>query len=418
MILFLQKLGPRAPRGVLRKKHSENFRRKNSNVTEKLSIQRTLFTIRFMTTILAIETSCDETAAAVVQKNGAHFAVLANVVQSQISLHAKWGGVVPELASREHIKNVAPVIEEALERSGLALADIDALAVTAGPGLMPALVVGVNAAKMLATLWDKPLLPIHHLEGHIYANLLPPANLPQNAAPVTPNELAFPLLALVVSGGHTQLMLMEDHFQYRILGETKDDAVGEAFDKVAKMLGLPYPGGPQIAQRADDFAKSHAAAETKSLQALFPRPMIDTPQYDFSFSGLKTAVLYYIQKHEAQKETEGFRSEVSYAFQEAATDVLVHKTKRAIKQYHPKTLVMAGGVSANTTLRSKLEKLVQNDFPAACFLMPPFVYSLDNAAMIGAAACARYEALSIDERQALTAKRLTVEPRANFPLQT
>jgi N6-L-threonylcarbamoyladenine synthase len=146
--------------------------------------------------------------------------------------------------------------------------------------------------------------------------------------------------------------------------------------------------------------------------------MIDTPQYDFSFSGLKTAVLYYIQKHESQKETESFRSEVSYAFQEAATDVLVHKTKRAIKQYHPKTLVMAGGVSANTTLRSKLEALVQNDFPATRFLMPPFVYSLDNAAMIGAAACARYETLSTDERQALTADRLTVEPRANFPLQT
>jgi N6-L-threonylcarbamoyladenine synthase len=357
-----------------------------------------------MTTILAIETSCDETAAAVVQKDGGVFSVLANVVQSQASLHAKWGGVVPELASREHIKNIAPVIDECLLRSEKTVADIDALAVTQGPGLMPALVVGVNAAKTLASLWQKPLLGIHHIEGHIYANLLSPET-----------RLEFPLLALVVSGGHTQLMLMEDHFTYRILGETQDDAVGEAFDKVAKMLGLPYPGGPQIAKRADAFSAIAPIEEQLTLASLFPRPMADAPNYSFSFSGLKTAVLYYIKKHESEKEQENFRTAVSFAFQEAATDVLVQKTKKALREYSPKTLVMAGGVAANVTLRKKLEESIQ-DFPQTNFLMPEFIYSLDNAAMIGAAAALRFETLSETEKIKLTKNAPTLEPNANLAL--
>ncbi len=358
-----------------------------------------------MPTILAIETSCDETAAAVVQKNGSDFIVLANVVQSQISLHAKWGGVVPELAAREHIKNIAPVIGECLSRSGLQPADIDALAVTQGPGLMPALVVGVNAAKMLSSLWKKPLLGVHHLEGHIYANLLRP-NM----------ELLFPLLALVVSGGHTQLVLMEQDFQYKILGETQDDAVGEAFDKVAKILGLPYPGGPEISKRADTYSTTGSEEEKLEFAKLFPRPMIDAPNYDFSFSGLKTAVLYYVQKHEAEKETEEFRQRVSYAFQGAATDVLVSKTKKALQEYQPKTLVVAGGVSANVTLRKKLETLVQEHFPETQFLMPEFTYSLDNAAMIGAAACVRFDLLSESEKKSLLEKNITLEPSALLSL--
>lgn len=358
-----------------------------------------------MSTILAIETSCDETAAAVVKKTGSDFTVLANVVQSQISLHAKWGGVVPELAAREHIQNIAPVIAECLERSGLTNKDIDALAVTQGPGLMPALVVGVNAAKMLATLWGKPLIGIHHLEGHIYANLLRPDC-----------ELLFPLLALVVSGGHTQLVLMEDHFQYRILGETQDDAVGEAFDKVAKILGLPYPGGPEIAKRADAFNESASEKDKAQLSSLFPRPMIDSPNYDFSFSGLKTAVLYYVQKHEDKKGTEEFRAEVAYAFQCAATEVLISKTKRALKEYDPKTLVVAGGVSANVTLRAKLESLTKNDFPSTQFLMPEFTYSLDNAAMIGAAAAMRFDALDEQGREILKKNNLELEPSAILPI--
>lgn len=358
-----------------------------------------------MTTILAIETSCDETAAAVVQKTGSDFTVLANVVQSQISLHAKWGGVVPELAAREHIQNIAPVIAECLERSKLTIKDIDALAVTQGPGLMPALVVGVNAAKMLATLWNKPLIGIHHLEGHIYANLLRPEV-----------ELLFPLLALVVSGGHTQLVLMENHFQYRILGETQDDAVGEAFDKVAKILGLPYPGGPEIAKRADTYNTSASQEEKSALAKLFPRPMLDSPNYDFSFSGLKTAVLYYVQKHEERKETEEFRAEVAYAFQCAATDVLISKTKSALQEYSPKTLVVAGGVSANVTLRTKLESLTKEDFPETQFLMPEFTYSLDNAAMIGAAAVMRFDALDTKEKEELRENNLVLEPSAILPL--
>lgn len=358
-----------------------------------------------MSTILAIETSCDETAAAVVQKEGANFTVLANVVQSQASLHAKWGGVVPDLASREHIQNIAPVIDECLKRSNLEVKNIDALAVTQGPGLMPALVVGVTASKMLATLWDKPLIGIHHLEGHIYANLLR-----------SDCELSFPLLALVVSGGHTQLVLMEKDFQYQILGETQDDAVGEAFDKVAKILGLPYPGGPEIAKRADTFSETASSEEKEILAKLFPRPMIDSKDYDFSFSGLKTAVLYYVQKHESEKGAESFRSQVAYAFQCAATDVLVRKTQRALKKYSPKTLVVAGGVSANVSLRQQLEILVQKEFPETQFLMPELTYSLDNAAMIGAAAAMRFDALAEREKGDLKTKANTLEPSAILSL--
>lgn len=358
-----------------------------------------------MTTILAIETSCDETAAAIVQKNEGSFSVLSNVVHSQVSLHAKWGGVVPELASREHIANIAPVIDECLERSGLTKKDIDALAVTQGPGLIPALVVGVNAAKMLATLWAKPLLGIHHLEGHIYANLLRPKT-----------ELRFPLLALLVSGGHTQLVLMQKHFQYQILGETQDDAVGEAFDKVAKILDLPYPGGPEIAKRADVFAEAASLEEREELQKLFPRPMLESGDLHFSFSGLKTAVLYYVQKHESEKQTEAFRQKVAYAFQTAAVEVLITKTKRALEKYACKALVVAGGVSANVTLREALEELVREHFPDTQFLMPEFTYSLDNAAMIGAAAVMRFENMPEAEQKLLASQQALLEPSALLPL--
>jgi N6-L-threonylcarbamoyladenine synthase len=364
-----------------------------------------------MTTILAIETSCDETAASVVQKNGADFTVLSNVVNSQVSLHAKWGGVVPDLAAREHIKNIAPVIAEALERSGKSVEELDAIAVTEGPGLSPALVVGVSAAKALAALWQKPLLPIHHLEGHIYANLLKENTI-----------LSFPLLALIVSGGHTQLMLMPDNFQYILLGETQDDAVGEAFDKVAKLLGLPYPGGPEIAKRADEAREEFSSEQKKLFGGLFPRPMMDAPNYNFSFSGLKTAVLYYIR--EAEKitpgitETEAFRKQVAFAFEEAAVGVLIHKSKKALIEHSPKTLVIAGGVSANIFLRAQCQALIQKEFPKVTFESPDFVYSLDNAAMIGAAACLRFEQLSEAEKKNLLKNSITLEPQANLPLSS
>jgi N6-L-threonylcarbamoyladenine synthase len=358
-----------------------------------------------MPTVLAIETSCDETAAAVLRKEGDRIDVLANTVHSQASLHAKWGGVVPNLASREHLANIVPVLEETLERAGLSPRDLDALAVTAGPGLMPALIVGVNAAKTLSLVWQKPLLGIQHLEGHIYANAL--AGRP---------DLAFPLLALVVSGGHTELVLMRGHFQYEILGATIDDAAGEAFDKVAKILGLPYPGGPEVARRADAFRESEPEEALAPLRTLFPRPLGNTPDYQFSFSGLKTAVLYEVKKAPEAKRDASYVASMCYAFQEAAVDVLVKKTERALREYAPETFVIAGGVSANVTLRTRLETLLRERFPETVFRMPPFEYSLDNAAMIGTAALFRYEHLGDPERSALRANATRLAADPNLPL--
>lgn len=371
--------------------------------------------------ILAIETSCDETAAAVVEKSGNSVRVLSNIVSSQIALHAPFGGVVPNLAAREHTKNIVPVIESALRESNASIDCLDAIAVTAGPGLAPALQIGVTAAKSLAYLWQKPLLPIHHIEGHIYANFINEQPTTHNRQPSqkqahyplsvvsSASESVFPLLALVVSGGHTELVLMRDHFTYEILGETEDDAVGEAFDKVAKMLGLPYPGGPEIARRADAFRKSIAFSLHNSATFSFPRPMKESGDYRFSFSGLKTAVLYFLKKHASQKQEETFIHTVCYEFQEAALDVLLEKTRRALTEHRPKTAIIAGGVSANTELRRRMSEMVAQEFPETQFLMPPFKYSLDNAAMIGAAALFRWEHLESDrKRLALTSWRTLV----------
>ena len=378
--------------------------------------------------ILAIETSCDETAAAIVQWQDSHATVLANTVSSQASLHSQWGGVVPDLASREHIKNIVPVIEETLTDAKMKSSDIDLIAVTQGPGLMPALLIGVNAAKTLALVWQKPLIGIHHIEGHIYANFLS-----DNSQQLTDNEAQgeriFPLIALVVSGGHTELVLMQDHFQYEILGETQDDAAGEAFDKVAKMLGLPYPGGPAVSQKADafrernfqfpisNFQTSSNDKISKSRQNLFPRPMIHSDDFHFSFSGLKTAVLYFLKKHPEKMNDASFIDQVCSEFQEAVVDVLVAKTVKALKLYAPKTLVIAGGVSANTELRNRLRNLVDTEFPETRFLTPQFQYSLDNAAMIGVAAGFRYGQMSEQERRSLSQTYLTLDPDANLPLQ-
>lgn len=371
--------------------------------------------------ILAIETSCDETAAAVVEKSGNSVRVLSNIVSSQIALHAPFGGVVPNLAAREHTKNITPVVESALQEARVSVDDIEAVAVTAGPGLAPALQIGVTAAKSLAYLWQKPLLPIHHIEGHIYANFINEQPTTHNRQPSqkqaryplsvvsSASESAFPLLALVVSGGHTELVLMRDHFTYEILGETEDDAVGEAFDKVAKMLGLPYPGGPEIARRADAFRKSIAFSLHSSATFSFPRPMKESGDYRFSFSGLKTAVLYFLKKHASQKQEETFIHTVCYEFQEAALDILLEKTRRALTEHRPKTAIIAGGVSANTELRRRMSEMVAQEFPETQFLMPPFEYSLDNAAMIGAAALFRWEHLESDrKRLALTSWRTLV----------
>ena len=377
--------------------------------------------------VLSIETSCDETACAIVEYTDGQAMVLANTVSSQASLHAKWGGVVPDLASREHIKNIVPVITETLERAELSPTNIDLIAVTQGPGLMPALVIGVTAAKMLSFIWNKPLIGIQHLEGHIYANFI-------GEKLETKNSI-FPLVALVVSGGHTELVLMQDHFTYEILGETQDDAAGEAFDKVAKMLGLDYPGGPLVAKRADEFRvsnfESNQNVKNSNIESLdidsklslqnskfvFPRPMMDADNFDFSFSGLKTSVLYYVKKHEEQKKDERFIDEVCHEFQEAVVDVLVSKTKKALMLYSPKTFVIAGGVSANVRLRNQLRSVIDAEFPDTTFLTPEFTYSLDNAAMIGIAGALRYEHMSETDRLALTQSYLTIEPGANMPFQ-
>jgi N6-L-threonylcarbamoyladenine synthase len=372
--------------------------------------------------ILSIETSCDETAAAIVEYNprSKQITVLANVVSSQVALHNKWGGVVPNLASREHIKNIVPVIEETLTRANVKPQDVDLIAVTQGPGLMPALLIGVSAAKTLSLVWQKPLIGINHLEGHIYANFIssPTTNhkLPHLRRGFGGRETTnFPLLALIVSGGHTQLVLMRKHFDYAILGETQDDAAGEAFDKVAKLLGLPYPGGPEIAKRADAFRISQSLIPHPSslIPIEFPRPMINSNDYNFSFSGLKTAVLYFLKKHETEMQDEKFINEVCYEFQEAIVDVLVAKSEKAIRQYQPKTFTIAGGVSANVRLRERLQEMIDNQIT---FLMPEFSYSLDNAAMIASAAALRYELMNEKQKSALSSNTINLEPDANLAL--
>ena len=316
------------------------------------------------TLILAIESSCDETAVAVI-KNGRE--VLANVVSTQIDIHKKFGGVVPEVASRKHLENINIVVEEALEQSGLALEDMTHIAVTYGPGLVGALLVGVATAKALAFAANKPLIAVHHIEGHIYANFL-----------VNP-ELEPPLLCLVVSGGHTAIVKIDRHGHYILLGQTRDDAAGEAYDKVARSIGLPYPGGPQI----DRLAKE---GDPKAID--LPRAWLEEDSYDFSFSGLKSAVLNYLNKMAMKQQTVEPR-DVAASFQQAVIDVLVTKTMRAAQAEGLKTIVLAGGVAANSGLRQHLEEAAAAQ---GCTLYcPPLALCTDNAAMIGAAA--HYKAL-------------------------
>ncbi|MDD5084055.1 MAG: tRNA (adenosine(37)-N6)-threonylcarbamoyltransferase complex transferase subunit TsaD [Candidatus Moranbacteria bacterium] len=373
------------------------------------------------TIILAIETSCDETAVAIVSHSPKATEVLSNIVSSQIALHAPFGGVVPDLAAREHAKNILPVLKEALASAHISKKDVTAIAIANGPGLIPALLIGTIAAKTLAYVWNKPLLGIHHIEGHIYANFI--SEKSDNQHPITKKAIEFPLLALVVSGGHTQLVLMRNHFDYEILGETQDDAAGEAFDKVAKMLGLPYPGGPIVAKRADAFRSTiNSQQSAKPLRPTdnatrFPRPMIHSKDYNFSFSGLKTSVLYTIKKHPGHAKDEQFMNEICYEFQEAVIETLVTKTRRAIEEFHPKTLVIAGGVSANTALRARLQHMVHENFPQTTFITPEFAYSLDNAAMIAAAAAFRWERMSEEQRATAQENWKTLLADSNLTLQ-
>lgn len=316
--------------------------------------------------ILAIESSCDETACAVLE-NGR--ALLTSVVASQMEVHARYGGVFPEVASRQHVLSITPVIEQALAAAGFTLRDVDAIVVTRGPGLAGSLVVGLNAAKGLALGTGKPLVGVNHLEGHIYSAWLHEAS-EQN--PSDPPQ--FPLLALLVSGGHTEINLMPGHLDYQRLGATLDDAAGEAFDKVARLLSLPYPGGPSI----EKIAQSGNPAAFS-----FPRSWLDGT-YNFSFSGLKTAVLREVRKFEAENRPLPV-ADLAASFQAAVIDVLFTKTLQAARQHQVREIVIGGGVSANKALRAAF--LGQNEFKVH---IPPLKYCTDNAAMIAAAGYYRY----------------------------
>ena len=312
--------------------------------------------------ILAIETSCDETAAAII-KNGRE--IITNIVASQIESHMRFGGVVPEIASRHHVEQITLVLDQALAEAEMTWDEIDAIAVTEGPGLVGALIIGVNAAKAIAFAKGKPLIPVHHIAGHIYANQFE-------------NEFEFPLLALIVSGGHTELIVMKEHGKYEVIGETLDDAAGEAFDKVARVLDLPYPGGPQI----DKLAKEG----TETIE--FPRAWLEKDSYNFSFSGLKSAVINYIHNKKQKNESIN-KADVARSFQASVVDVLTEKTYKAAIEYDVKQVIVAGGVAANSGLRTALEeRFKDSQIP---LMIPPLYLCTDNAAMIGAAASVLYE---------------------------
>ncbi len=312
--------------------------------------------------ILAVETSCDETSAAVI-KNGTE--VLSNLIASQIETHKAFGGVVPEVASRKHVESITLMLEEAVAQAGITLEQLSAVAVTEGPGLVGALLVGIMAAKSLAFALDKPLIGTHHIAGHIYANRLV-------------GEIHYPCLALVVSGGHTELVLMQREGSFEMLGRTRDDAVGEAYDKVARALGFPYPGGPHV----DKLALSSEAAEE------LPRAWLEPDSYDFSFSGLKSAVLNAVNQHKMRGE-DGYQGAIARGFQESVIDVVVEKAIRAVKATGASQLLLCGGVAANRGLRAALsERCEKESIPLS---IPPQIYCTDNAAMIGAAAYLKWK---------------------------
>jgi len=445
--------------------------------------------------ILGIETSCDDTAISVINGSGGlrrpKFEVLSHIVSSQTAIHAPWGGVVPNLAKREHARNLIPVLQEALRnpkvtpwgskgvtlnlkgeallpsarRQGstlhpslkvepsekdvkkilarepelleqflefiptIAVPKIDAIAVTVGPGLEPALWAGINLARALALVWRKKLIPINHIEGHIISALADMGSqgealrLGSKASPLKEIKplIKFPALALIISGGHTELVVIKDWFKYKIIGQTRDDAVGEAFDKVARLLGLPYPGGPEISKLA---VTSQGKALHPRLKALpftpfeikLPRPMIDSPDFDFSFSGLKTAVLYLAQKlkgypwapEKGNPCDPVVQSQIAREFQQAVIDVLLAKTIRAVDKYQPKTLIIAGGVAANQELRQQFTRIFGDLKSAPILLIPSSQLSTDNATMIAMAGYLRHYQGSTLHPSA--SRRIKVEP--------
>jgi N6-L-threonylcarbamoyladenine synthase len=373
--------------------------------------------------ILAIETSCDETAIAILECKGneklAEFTVLGNTLLSQVEIHKPYGGVFPQLAKREHAKNLVPILESALEEAELLHEDrqviddevrakiseilarepglteaffefvseceapeIDAIAATSGPGLEPALWVGVNFAKALSLLWSKPLVAVNHMEGHVLAALA--SRRQEQEAVLEIKDVTMPLLALLISGGHTELVVMKEWLQYELIGQTRDDAVGEAFDKVARMLALPYPGGPEVSKLAEQVRTSDVLTSDEGPRRSFilPRPMIDSGTCDFSFAGLKTAVLYLLKEHPEIGESE--KKHIAHEFENAVADVLWKKTALALDQTDAKTLVIGGGVSANTHIRRVFTEKIK-EYSDVTLRIPTASLTTDNAIMIALA---------------------------------
>ncbi len=380
--------------------------------------------------ILSIETSCDETAISILEAtgnfDGAEFLVLGNALNSQIEKHAEFGGVHPSLARREHAENILPLLEEALigaklyfpkprvipdeEKAQLinilvkevtlrqkmieflehsAIPDIDAIAVTHGPGLEPALWVGFNVARALAYAWNKPLVPVNHMEGHVISSIM---KHQEHTHLYTLSKIEFPLVALLISGGHTELVLAHSWMEYTAIGTTRDDAVGEAFDKVARLLGLPYPGGVGLQNLAEQGrAAAHSGSgyhHPMSIDCTLPRPMLHSESCDFSFSGLKTAVLYMIE--DIEKLDLPTKQKIAKEFEDSVTEILTTKTRRALDMNAARTLVIGGGVAANTTIRAAFEKMIKADYPNVGLHMPPPELTTDNGIMIAAAGYFRH----------------------------
>jgi len=386
----------------------------------------------FSMNILAIESSCDETAAAIV-KDGRE--VLSNVVASQIDIHAKYGGVVPEVAARAHVQSIIPVIEECLrschsdQGGGIPFSwnNIDAIAVTQGPGLVGSLIVGTETARALSILKNKPLIAVNHLEGHIYANWVgesSPSVIPDpDRESISKKDSCFrrndnfdvptfPAICLLVSGGHTMLIEVEDHYKFKIVGQTRDDAAGEAFDKVAALLGLPYPGGPnisKIAEKGDENLYKFPVVDLTPEPKRNPDGFLEypDPSLDFSLSGLKTAVLNVVKQEQCKGQSSaGFAEDcplqaanIAASFQKTLVDTLVQNSKRAIEKYQPKSFILSGGVAANEKLREKLEEMCSER--SVEFYMPDLAYCTDNAVMIGAAAYYKQNDIGFTEAKSL-----------------
>ncbi|MFA6428456.1 MAG: tRNA (adenosine(37)-N6)-threonylcarbamoyltransferase complex transferase subunit TsaD [Candidatus Buchananbacteria bacterium] len=346
--------------------------------------------------VLGIESSCDETSVAVLVVKNKQFFIKSNIVSSQIKIHAPFGGVVPEIAARHHVQNFLPVLKEALAQAQYSPKKIDLIAVTSGPGLITSLLVGAQAAKTLSYAWQKPLIGVNHIKAHISANFLQPVK--------------FPAIALIVSGGHTELILVKSRQNFKKVGQTRDDAAGEAFDKVAKILGLGYPGGPIVSEQALNGNRSAFN---------FPRPMLQDNNLDFSFSGLKTSVLYLVNKEPLSSQLVNGQSknqliaDLCASFQQAAVDVLVGKTIKAALKYRAKAVILAGGVAANKSLRQQLGEAVAQKLTAQ-YLVPEFSLCTDNAAMIAIAGYEEYQKTSINKLKT-TWQNLVVEANWEIP---